>query len=244
MGGFGFFLACVAFLLIWYQGVCGINILTIFWQDDFKFYNAAGSTPSTFFTLNFLIGNLGAFFLAATVISLFVSIFQRKIFRNILAADLICLATILFVLGIDTFLALGLNYKAPYTGAVKYDYQSLPFFCLLAASLLVKCQSLLTGLGKRLNQSWLLFGIAGLGVVCLCISIFSNFYYVNLYSKLSTVAFTVEGTTNYAFSNAGQITGLNSLAFVQYIGFALLLLGLIWAVKNKTPEKPPAPGLG
>ena len=238
-----FFLPMLAFLLIWYQGVCGINILTIFWQDDFKFYNAAGSTPSSFFTLNYLIGNLGAFFLAATIISLLISTFQRKIFKNIFAADLICLATILFVLGIDTFLALGLNYKAPYTGAVKYDYQSLPFFCLLAASLLVKCQSLLTGLGRRLNRSRLFLGIACLGAVSLCIALFSNFYYVNLYSKLSTVAFTVEGTTNYAFSNAGQITGLNSLAFVQYVGFALLLLGLIWAIKNKSPEKSPIPCL-
>ncbi len=53
----------VAFLLVWYQGVCGINILTIFWQDDFKFYNAAGSTPSSFFTFNYLIGNLGTYIL-------------------------------------------------------------------------------------------------------------------------------------------------------------------------------------
>ena len=36
-----FFVPLVAFLLIWYQGIVGINILTIFWQDDFKFYNTA-----------------------------------------------------------------------------------------------------------------------------------------------------------------------------------------------------------
>ena len=228
-----FFLPLVAFLLIWYQGVCGINILTIFWQDDFKFYNTAGSMPSYFFTFNYLIGNLGVYFLAATIISLLVSTLQRKIFRNILAADLICMATILLVLGIDTFLALGLNFKAPYTGAVKYDYQSLPFFCLLAASILVKCQSLFMTLKRKLNRSWLFFGIACLGAVSLVIAIFSNFYNVNLYSQLTTIAFTVEGTAGYAFSNSAQIIEPNSLVYVQYMGFALLLSGLIWAVKDK-----------
>ena len=200
--------------------------------------------PSYFFTFNYLIGNLGVYFLAATIISLLVSTLQRKIFRNILAADLICMATILLVLGIDTFLALGLNFKAPYTGAVKYDYQALPFFCLLAASILVKCQSLFMTLKRKLNRSWLFFGIACLGAVSLVIALFSNFYNVHLYSQLTTIAFTVEGTAGYAFSNSAQIIEPNSLVYVQYMGFALLLLGLIWAVKDKRTKKSPTIGLG
>ena len=154
---FAFFLPLIAFLLIWYQGVIGINILTIFWQDDFKFYNAAGSTPSTFFTLNYLIGNLGAFFLVAAAVSLLVSIFHRKTFRTILSADLVCVATILVVLGVDAFLALGLNYRAPYTSLIKYGYQSLPFFCLLAGSLLSKFQTLAVTLRMKLNRCWITF---------------------------------------------------------------------------------------
>ena len=232
-----FLLPLVAFLLIWYQGVCGINILTIFWQDDFKFFNAAGSSPSYFFTFNYLIGNLGAFVLAATFISLLVATFQRKIFRNILAMDLICAATILAVLGIDAFLALGLNYKAPYTGIVKYDYQALPFFCLLAASLIIKCRSQFVSLEKKINRSLLFFVLSCLGAVSLVIAFFSNFYYVHLYSQLSIVAFKVEGGISYAFSNSGQIVGSNSLMYVQYLGFALLLLGLIWAVKDARFQK-------
>jgi 4-amino-4-deoxy-L-arabinose transferase-like glycosyltransferase len=238
-----FFLPVVVLLLIWYQGICQINILTIFSQDDFKFYNTAGSMPSYFFTFNYLIGNLGMYFLAAIIISLLVSTFQRKIFRNILAADLVCMATILLVLGIDTFLALGLNFRAPYTGAVKYDYQSLPFFCLLAGSLLSKCQSLFTTVKMKLNRSWLFFGTACLGAVSLVIAIFSNFYYVNLYSQLNTVAFTEEGQVSYSFSNSAQIIEPNSLVYVQYIGFALLLSGLIWAVKDKLTKKSPVPDL-
>jgi len=211
--------------------------LTIFWQDDFKFYNVAGQTPSAFFTYNYFIGNLGVFFLAAAIISLLVSAAQRKIFRTVLASDLICLATILFILGLDAFLALGLNFKAPYTGVFKYDYQALPFFCLLAASVLVKCQSLFTKLERRLNRSWLFFGIACLGVLSLVIALFSNFYTIHIYSQLNTITFTVEGTVSYAFSNSAQLIGHSGLMAVQYLGFALLLLGLIWAIKDGRSKK-------
>ena len=109
-----FFVPLFAFLLIWYQAIVGINILPIFWQDDFKFYNSVGSMPSSLFTFNFLMSNLGAFFLDATIISLLVSTFQTKLFRKNFAADLLCMAAIILILGIDTFFALGLNYKAPY----------------------------------------------------------------------------------------------------------------------------------
>jgi 4-amino-4-deoxy-L-arabinose transferase-like glycosyltransferase len=228
-----FFVPLVAFLLIWYQGICGINILTIFWQDDFKFYNAAGSMPSSFFAFNYLAGNLGIFFLAATAISLFVSTFQTKLFKNIVASDLICIATISVIIGIDTFLALGLNFMAPYTGAVKYDYQCLPLFCLLAGSLLFKCQSLVKTITKNLNRSWLFFGIACAGALALTIAIFANFYKVTIYSQINYLVFTVEGSVGYSFFNSAQIMGTNSTVYAQYIGFALLLSGLLWIFKGK-----------
>jgi 4-amino-4-deoxy-L-arabinose transferase-like glycosyltransferase len=228
-----FFVPLVAFLLIWYQGVCGINILTIFWQDDFKFYNAAGAMPSSLFTFNFLIGNLGIYLLVATIISLFISIFQTKLFRNLLAADLICLATIFVIVGIDTFFALGLNYKAPYTGAVKYDYQSLPFFCLLAAALISKTKSLFLILKKKLNLNWLFFSVACAGAIFIAAAIFDNFYKAIGYGQLNYVVFTVEGSVGYSFFNSAQIVGTNILAYVQYLGFAIVLSGLIWMSRNK-----------
>ena len=239
-----FFLPVLVLLLIWYQGVCHISILTIFWQDDFKFYNTtAGSMPSYLFTFNYLNANLGGFFLAATFISVLVTTFQAKLFRNVRAADVACIAAILVVLGVDSLLALGLNFKAPYTSAVKYDYQALPFFCLLAGSILVKGQSLFMGLKMKLTRSALFFRIACLGAVCLVITIFSNFYYVNLYSQLSVVMFRVEGQVSYSFSNSAQIIEPNSQVYIQYVGFALVLSGLIWAVKDKIPKKSLAPHL-
>lgn len=228
-----FFVPMIAFLLIWYKWVVGINILTIFWQDDFKFYNAAGSMPSSFFTFNFLIGNLGVWLLAATIISLLISILQTKLFRKFLAADLICIATICVIVGIDTFFALALNYMAPYTGAVKYDYQSLPFFCLLAAALIGKTQSLFLTLKKKINLNWLFFGIACAGAVFTGVAIFTNFYKAIGYGQLNYLVFTVEGSVGYSFFNSAQVIGANSLAYVEYIGFAIVMSGLLWIIKDK-----------
>jgi 4-amino-4-deoxy-L-arabinose transferase-like glycosyltransferase len=228
-----FFVPLVAFLLIWYQWVVGINILTIFWQDDFKFYNAAGSMPSSFFTFNFLIGNLGIWLLAATIISLLISTLQTKLFRKFLATDLICIAAIFVIVGIDTFFALGLNYMAPYTGAVKYDYQSLPFFCLLAAALLSKTQSLFLTLKKKLNLSWLFFGIACTGALFTGVAIFTNFFKAIGYGQLNYLVFTVEGSIGYSFFNSPQIVGTSSLVYVEYIGFAIVLSGILWIAKDK-----------
>lgn len=227
-----FSLPVIVLLQIWYHDVLRCNILTIFWQDDFRNYNSPGAMPSGFFTLNFLLGALGAFFLAAVIISLLVSLFQTKLFRNVLIADLTCLASILLVFGLDTFLGWGLNFNAPFTSAVKYDYQALPFLCLLAGSVLTKCQWLFKALETKLNRGKLLFGDACLGVACLAIAIASNVSHVNLYSRLDTVAFNVEGTVSYGFSNSSKLMESSGLIYLQYAGFALLILGLVWAVKE------------
>ncbi len=228
-----FFVPLVAFLLIWYQGIVGINIWTIFSQDDFNFYNAAGSMPSSIFTLNYLIGNLGLYLLAATIISLLISTFQTKLFKNFLTADIVCLTAIFVIVGVDTFFALALNYKAPYTGVVKYDYQSLPFFCLLAGALLVKCQSLFTTLKRKANLNWLFFGIACAGAVSAALAFLTNFYKAIGYGQLNYLVFTVEGSIGYSFFNSAQIVGINALVYVQYIGFAIVLSGLLWIGKDK-----------
>lgn len=232
-----FFLPLIVLLQIWYHDILRCNILTIFWQDDFRNYNSVGSTPSGFFSLNFLYGTLGAFFLAAVVISLLVSFFKPKLFRNVLTADLTCLATILLVVGIDTFLGWALNFSAPFTSAVKYDYQALPFLCLTAASTLSKSRLLFTKMARGLNRGKLFFGVACLGVACIIIAVFSNFYYVNLLSQAKVVTFNVEGTVAYGFSNSAQIPMANGSTCTQWLGFALLLLGLALAVKSKLPMK-------
>ena len=71
-----------------------------------------------FFVINYLLGILGVFFLVAGVVSLLVSFLRRKNLGDIFVFDLICLAAIVFVVGVNMFLALGLNFVCPYTNPI------------------------------------------------------------------------------------------------------------------------------
>lgn len=231
-----FVVPALAAMLAWYQEVCQISILTIFQQDDFKFYNPAGAKPTYLFTFNFLNGNLGVYILIAAAVSLLISVYLFKQNGAFLSADALCLAAVVVILGVDTFLSLGLNYQPPYTGAVKYDYQSLPFLCLLASSLLPKSRMLFADFKKKLNLKWLPLGAACAGIACLAASVAYDLYHVTLDSQRSTVAFIVEKSASYAFSNLAPATGTYTL--IQIVGFALLVFGLTWAVKREFSQKP------
>ena len=92
--------------------------------------------PTYFFVSNFLVSyGLGWFFIDATILSLVACLLVRRYLPKFLVFDVIFVAAILFVVGVNTFLGTTLDLKAPYLNAIKYDYQALPFFCFLAASL-------------------------------------------------------------------------------------------------------------
>lgn len=226
-----FVIPALAAMLVWYQGVCQISILTIFQQDDFKYYNPVGAKPTFLFIFNYLNGNIGVYMLIAVVLSVLISLSLFRLNQKFLSFDMLCLAVIVVVLGVDAFLSLVLNYQPPYTGAVKYDYQSLPFLCLLAGSLLPKSKVLFTKLRGKLAITWFLYGVACTGIACLLTTIFLGVYHVTLDSRHSTVAFIVEKNASYAFSNTAPIT--SSHTYIQIGGFTILLLGLTWAAKKE-----------
>ena len=192
--------------------------------------------PSPFFAANYLWINLGGFILAATAFSIAVSLGQKQLFKKTLPLDLICLATIVAVAGVHTFMGVALNYQAPFTGAVKYNYQLLPFICLLAASIISKFQTLFGTLKKKLNPSLLFFAVAAVGVALFLKALFEDFRNVSLYSELDYLVFGRQRlTAGYSFRSSAPISPLSALAHVQYLGFALVLSGLTWAVLNDKP---------
>jgi 4-amino-4-deoxy-L-arabinose transferase-like glycosyltransferase len=226
-----FFLPVLIFTFYWYQVTLKQGIL--FNQSDLVIRNS--SVPSFFFVFNFLVNyGLGWFFIGAAILSLVVCLMYRK-FHKLLAFDLICLATILFVVSVNTFLGAVLNLNAPYLNAIKYDYQSLPFFSLLAASLVGKGISLFNSLKSKgkLNKLFFFFvALGGLGLVAA--AIFSNIYYTHQFSTLSYLIFRVEPGKNvgYSLTNTNP-TGNSPLIDIQYFGFAIVLSGLVWASRHK-----------
>ena len=74
------------------------------------------------------------------------------------------------ILIVNMVLGAGLNLKAPYNNAIKYDYVALPFFCLIAGSLVGKCQVLfdLAKLKTNLIENWFAFAVIITSVISVC----------------------------------------------------------------------------
>jgi hypothetical protein len=199
-------------------------------HSDFNRLNSAGVVPTYLFVSTFLVNfGLGTFFVAATVFSLLLTLVFRKRLSKFLLFDIICLITIVAILGVDAYLAVNQNLKVPYTSAVKYDYQTLPFFSLVAGSLAAKCVVLLNwtkSVGKP--QKALLVSIALVIMSLLSVSVFSSINYIHQFSTQSYMVFEVELGTNLGYSmfNRFPISSDSAVMLLQYAGFALVLSAL------------------
>jgi 4-amino-4-deoxy-L-arabinose transferase-like glycosyltransferase len=231
-----FFLPVLLFAFLWYNVISGGWLLSVFRHDDFWNFNSSEIVPSYFFVGNFLLNyGLGLFFMGSAVFSLLVCFLRRKLFSKILVFDLICLATIISIVAVNTFLGAGLNLRSPYTSAFKYAYQSLPFFSLIAASLVGKCLSLFhSAKSKRKLYRILFFSVVFVGLFLLVATIVVNMWYANLLSTSDYLLFRVEPNIDWGYSLFNSTpTGGNSLLMnIQYLGFAVVLSGLVWACRH------------
>jgi 4-amino-4-deoxy-L-arabinose transferase-like glycosyltransferase len=222
---------------LWYQTIIGVGMGSIFFHTDLIIHDPSSIAPSYFFVGNFLISyGLGWFLVDAAIVSLLVCLMQRRLFKKFFVFDTICLAVIACVIGVNTFLGAGLDLKAPYLNAIKYDYQSLPFFCLLAGSLVSKSFSLVYFSKTRRKLGKLTFSLtAVIGLVLVVASILYNMGYVNLFSTWNYLIFRVEPGINegYSLFNYTPIGEVSLLMGIQYFGFVIMLSGLLYASKHK-----------
>ena len=230
-----YFLPALLLAFLWYQVISGRGLISTTGIDDFTHFNPVGTVPSFFFIINYLLDGLGALFLIAAALSLIVSFARRRLFAKFLPFDSMCLVTILAVGVINTFLAVGLNLYVPYINPIKYDYQFLPFFSLLAASLVGKCFLLFNSMKSKEKLSKLLFSVALVGLVLLAAAMFLNMNFVNYYSSWDHWLFKVERDQNigYSFINLTPLEEDTLLMSVQYLGFAFVLSGLVWPSMHK-----------
>ena len=225
--------------LLWYQVVLGRSILSIFHHNDFLdvIPAAVGVSPSMFFASNFLVNyGLGLFFLAATAFSLILGFSLRKNASKPLLADFALLSGIVFVVAVNIVLGVSLNLNVPYFSAFKYLYQALPFFALLAGSLIIKCFRLF-GAAKSAVQpkKQLLYLAAATAVVLIVASLLSSMYYTNAVSARDYLQYRVEPQVDYGYTmlNPTPLTLDSSLMYIQMLGFAVVLSGLLLVVLLK-----------
>jgi hypothetical protein len=106
---------------------------------------------------------------------------------------------------------------------------------LIAASLVGKCHSLfhLAKSGTKLHRI-LFFSAVFVGLFLLVETIVVDFYYVRLLSTVIYLLFRVEpnivlGYSLFNFTPTGE---QSLLMIVQYLGFAVVLSGLVWTCRH------------
>jgi len=230
------------FSYLWYQVITGLGLFSIFGHTDFNVDIPTGFVPTYFFVANFLTSyGLGWFFIDAVVLSLIVCLIQRRLPRNFLVFDIICIAVIVCTLSINTILGAALDLKAPFLNAFKYDFQTLPFFSLLASSLISKSLVMFNSAKTRLKLDKIFFNaIAVVGVVLVVLSIFYNMRFANLFSNANYLIFRVEPGVDIGYSlfNSAPTSGNIAQIAIQYIGFAIALSGLFWISRSRISSIP------
>lgn len=232
-----FGLPAVFSTLLWYQVIMGKELLYLLIHNDFRDLNFPDVIPSYSFVSDFLINyGLGIFFVTATIFSFTLGLWLWKRFpKPTVIFDLVCLVTILSILGLVMYLAVNLNLKAPYTSAVKYIYHSLPFFSLAAASLANKSGILLKSAkdSGRLKRV-LLISLGITGLLLLAAPIIANFYTARQLTTTSFLLFRVQPNLDvgYSFHVTNSLSQDSPLLIVQLTGFMLVLSGLLWANRN------------
>lgn len=223
---------------LWYQIILGKDLLYMVTHGDFTYLNTPEVAPTPTFVWDFLVNyGLGIFFVAATLFSLIIGLlFRKHLPKQMLLFDIVCLFTAVSILSVNVYLAVALNLKVPYTSAVKYDYQALPFFSLLAASLASKSVLLFRAAKsqERLRKI-LFFSVAFAGLLLLVAPIVTNMYYAHELSLSDYLLFRVEPDKliGYSFFNYFPTSPDSPLMYVQYLGFAFILSGLLWASRQK-----------
>jgi hypothetical protein len=222
---------------LWYQTITGLGMISIFIHTDFITPFPGIIVPTYFFVYNFLVNyGLGWLFIDSIIISLLVVLVQRHLFHKFLVFDLICLAGVVFIASVNTFLGAALDLKAPFLNAFKYDYQALPFFCLLGASLTSKSIILLNSVKTKLRVRKIFYYFISIaGLILVPASILYNMRFVALFSSVDYLIFRVQPGINVGYSifNSAPTSGNPFQTSIQFLGFAFILSGLLWISKHK-----------
>jgi 4-amino-4-deoxy-L-arabinose transferase-like glycosyltransferase len=238
LGQLGVFsLPAVFSTLLWYHVIMGKELLYLVNHNDFVDLNFPEVIASYPFISKFLVDyGLGLFFVIAVVFSFVISLlFWKRFPKQTVVSDIVCLATILFILSLVMYLAVNLNLKAPYTSAVKYIYHSLPLFSLAAASLASKSSILLDSAKKSNNlKRILLASLSIIGLLLLATPIIANMHTARQLTTTPYMIFRVQPNLDvgYSFYTTNNISQDGPLLTVQLFGFIVAFSGLLWASRH------------
>lgn len=218
---------------LWYEPISERGLLSLLNHDDFWLKLPSGFVPSPFFSLSFFSEALGIFFIIGYLFSLSVSFLQRKQFSKSLFFDLTFFATVISVVGFNSYLVFGYNLLIPYVNSIKYDYPILPMFCLLAASAAKNCLVISKNRDIGGKRHELIVYLAAIGLYLLLVSMIFDFLSLTMMLEDSWLTFNVPGGLSYLFKRLETAFDSSQLWGFQLLGFLLINLGLLLSNRSK-----------
>ncbi len=232
-----FSLPAVFSTFLWYQIIMGKELLYLIHHNDLKDFNFPNVAVTYSFVPDFLVNyGLGLAFCVAVVFSFAVGLLLwRRLPKQVVVSDLVCLATLTFIVGLELYTAVNLNLKAPYTSAVKYIYQALPFFSLAAASLATKSGVLFKSAQKsaKIGKA-MLVSVGVVGLVLLSAALIANMYAVQGLATASYMVFRVQPNLDvgYSFYVTNSLNQSSPLLIIQLLGCILVASALLLACRH------------
>jgi 4-amino-4-deoxy-L-arabinose transferase-like glycosyltransferase len=232
-----FLIPIVVCTYLWYDVITHMSILSIFKHPDFFSPMPVGVKPTVFFVWNFMVSySLGWFFIDALLFSLLLVLVKSNLFKRFVFFDATSIVVVLFVVGINVLLGVALDLKSPFLNAFKYDYQALPYLCLLAGALISKSALLLKESNFRLKFRKAAFVIVGVaGFVLFAAALYSNIHNFQMYSTWTYILFKVEptATVGYNLFSSTPILQNSPQMYTQLLGYALAVTGVLWIGRHK-----------
>jgi hypothetical protein len=144
------------------------------------------------------------------------------------------------------YLVLGRNLLVPYVDLIKYDYQLLPLFCWLAASLANKFYLLFSQESFKGKHRRLIFSLVAIGLFLLIASMVVNLKILNWSTRSEFLLFRAEGGLGYFLGrfppvmgvssfqilSAAWVARINYLEAIQDFGFVLIVISLLWTNRD------------
>jgi hypothetical protein len=156
--------------------------------------------------------------------------------RNFALFDVTSVILVLLVIGLDVLLGAALNLKAAYLNAFKYDYQTLPYLCLLTGALISKSEIVLKAGESKARVHKAVFTIAGVtGLALFAVALYFSIHYFQMYSTWTYIIFKVEpnAIVGYNLFSTTPILENSPQMFMQTLGYVVALTGILWIGRHK-----------
>jgi 4-amino-4-deoxy-L-arabinose transferase-like glycosyltransferase len=206
---------------VWYGLFANQQFFGVYFNSDFTHPNRVANPILAFVPIT-MVDSAGVFLFAAAGLAVAFGLIYRRKLARFLRLDAVLLLSIAFVVAVNMFMAVVLHSNPAYISAVKYSYLALPFFCVLAASVIDKGRVLWQETGK--TGRWIVALLVGVGAALVLASLIESTLFLNEWYPFA--AFGVDTVSYFPFFLNTPAPPLDTMVPMQYGALALAVLAM------------------